>query len=126
MGLTTAAATEIAKCAINDTPTYINASNAYLGVGDSTTAFSNAQTDLQATTNKLRVGMDASYPSRSGAGVTFRSTFSTSQANFAWQEWGTFNAAASGVMWQRKVESLGTKTNTQAWQLTVTLTFAAA
>lgn len=126
MGLTTAAATEIAKCAINDSPTYLNASNAYLGVGDSTTAFSAAQTDLQAATNKVRQGMDATYPIRSGAGVTYRATFSTSQANFAWQEWGTFNAAASGVMWQRKVESLGTKTSSQAWQLSVTLTFAAA
>jgi len=126
MGLTTAATAEVAKCAINDSPTYINASNAYLGVGDSSTAFNAAQTDLQATSNKLRVGMDATYPSRSGAAVTFRSTYSTSQANFAWQEWATFNAPVLGVMWQRKVESLGTKTNTQAWQLTVTITFAAA
>lgn len=126
MGLTTAAATEIAKCAINDSPTYINASNAYLGVGDSTTAFTASQTDLQASTNKVRQGMDAGYPTRSGAAVTFRALFGTSAANFAWQEWATFNAASSGVMWQRKVESLGTKTNTQSWQLTVTLTFAAA
>jgi hypothetical protein len=126
MGLTTAAATEIAKCAINDSPTYINASNAYLGVGDSTTAFTASQTDLQAATNKVRQGMDAGYPIRSGAAVTLRALFGTSAANFAWQEWATFNAASSGVMWQRKVESLGTKTNTQSWQLTVTLTFAAA
>lgn len=126
MALTTAAATEIAKCAINDSPTYLNASNAYLAVGDSTTTFSASQTDLQASTNKVRQGMDATYPIRSGAAVTFRATFATSQANFAWQEWGTFNAAAAGTMWGRKVESLGTKTNTQAWQLTPTITFAAA
>jgi hypothetical protein len=126
MGLTTAAATEIAKCAIGDSPTLLNATNAYLGVGDSTTAFVASQTDLQATTNKVRQGMDATYPVRSGAGVTYRATFATSQANYAWQEWGTFNAASSGVMWQRKVESLGTKTSSQAWQLSVTLNFAAA
>lgn len=126
MGLTTAAATEIAKCAINDSPTYLNASNAYLGVGDSNTAFSAAQTDLQAASNKLRKGMEATYPTRSGAACTFRALFGTSEANFAWAEWATFNASAAGVMWQRKVESLGTKTNTQSWQLTVTLTFAAA
>jgi hypothetical protein len=126
MSLTTAGATEAAKCAINDSPTYLNASNAYLGVGDSTTAFSAAQTDLQASTNKVRQGMDATYPIRSGAAVTFRATFATSQANFAWQEWGVFNAASTGVMWGRKVESLGTKTNTQAWQLTPTITFTAA
>lgn len=126
MSLTTAGATEIAKCAIGDSPTLLNASNAYVGVGDSTTAFSAAQTDLQATTNKVRQGMDATYPIRSGAAVTFRATFATSQANFAWQEWGVFNAASTGVMWGRKQESLGSKTNTQAWQLTPTITFTAA
>lgn len=126
MGLTNAAATEIAKCAINDSPTYINATNAYLAVGDSNTAFAASQTDLQAASNKLRKGMEATYPTRSGAAVTFRALYGTSEANWAWAEWGTFNASTSGVMWQRKVESLGTKTNTQSWQLTATLTFAAA
>lgn len=126
MGLTNAAATEIAKCAINDSPTYLNASNAYVGVGDSNTAFSASQTDLQAASNKLRKGMEPSYPTRSGAAVTFRALFGTSEANWAWAEWGIFNASTSGTMWQRKVESLGTKTNTQSWQLTPTITFAAA
>jgi hypothetical protein len=126
MGLTNAAATEIAKCALNDSATFLNASNAYLSVGDSNTAFSAAQTDLQAASNKLRKGMEPTYPTRSGAACTFRALYGTSEANYAWQEWGTFNASTSGTMWQRKVESLGTKTNTQSWQLTVTLTFAAA
>jgi len=126
MALTNAGAIEIAKCAINDSPTYLNASNAYLGVGDSSTAFSASQTDLQAASNKLRKGMEPSYPTRSAGAVTFRSLFGTSEANFPWQEWGTFNASTSGVMWQRKVESLGTKTSSQSWQLTATETFAAA
>lgn len=126
MALTNAGAIEIAKCAINDSPTYLNASNAYLGVGDSSTAFSAAHTDLQAASNKLRKGMEPSYPSRSAGAVTFRSLFGTSEANFTWNEWGTFNASSGGVMWQRKVEPLGTKTSSQSWQLTATETFAAA
>jgi hypothetical protein len=126
MALTNAGAIEIAKCAINDSPTYLNASNAYMGVGDSSTAFSASQTDLQASSNKLRKGMEPTYPTRSGGAVTFRSLFGTSDANFAWQEWGTFNASTAGVMWQRKVESLGTKTSSQSWQLTATETFTAA
>lgn len=126
MALTNAGAIEIAKCAINDSPTYLNASNAYLGVGDSSTAFSAAHTDLQAATNKLRKGMEPSYPTRSSGAVTFRSLFGTSEANFTWNEWGTFNASTAGVMWQRKVEALGTKTSSQSWQLTATETFAAA
>lgn len=126
MGLTNAAATEIAKCAINDSPTYLNASNAYIGVGDSSTAFSASQTDLQAASNKLRKGMEPTYPTRSGAAVTFRALYGTSEANFVWAEWGLFNASSSGTMWQRKVEALGTKTSSQSWQFTPTLTFAAA
>jgi hypothetical protein len=98
----------------------------FLGVGDSTTVFAATQTDLQASSNKLRKAMDATYPTRSSGTLTFRSTFNTGEANFAWQEWGVFDAASSGTMYSRKVESLGTKTSAQTWQLTSTATLAAA
>lgn len=98
----------------------------FLGVGDSTTAFNATQTDLVASTNKLRKAMDGGYPQRSSGTLTFRSTFNTSEANFAWQEWGVFDASSSGTMYGRKVESLGTKTSAQTWQLTSTVTVAAA
>lgn len=126
MAITNAGAILAAQCLMNDSATFLNNSNAHLGVGDSNTAFAAAQTDLQAATNKLRKAMEASYPTRSSGAMTFRSLFGTSEANFAWQEWGTFNAPSAGTMFQRKVESLGTKTNTQSWQLTATLTVAAA
>jgi hypothetical protein len=100
--------------------------NSYIGVGDSTTAFAVGQTDLQAATNKLRKAMDATYPQLATNVLTFRSTFATGDANFAWQEWGVFNASSAGTMLNRVVESLGTKTNTQTWQFTVTLTVNAA
>lgn len=102
--------------------TAFNNANSYIGVGDSTTAFSAAQTDLQAASNKLRKAMDATYPQRATNVLTFRSTFGTSEANFAWEEWAVFNAAASGTMMNRKVESLGTKTSAQSWQFTVDIT----
>jgi hypothetical protein len=70
--------------------------------------------------------MDASYPTTTTNVLVFRSTFATGDANFAWQEWGVFNAASAGTMMSRKVESLGTKTSAQSWQFTVTLTFAVA
>ena len=126
MALTNAGAIEIAKCAINDSPTFINNTNAYLGVGDSATVFSAAQTDLQAASNKSRRPQEATYPQRSSGAVTFRSLWGTSEGNHAWNEWGVFNASTSGVLWARKVESLGTKGGTQSWQLTATCTFAAA
>lgn len=123
--LTDAGALAIAKLLIGDTQTLFNNANARIGVGDSTTAFAKTQTDLQASTNKLRKAMDTSYPSRTNAVITFRSTFGTSEANFAWQEWAVFNAASSGDMLNRKVESLGTKTSAQSWQFTVDITVAA-
>lgn len=126
MAITNAGAVLAATALINDTPTFLNNANAYLGVGDSTTAFSAAHTDLQAATNKTRKAMDATYPQRSSNVLTFRSTFGTSDANYAWQEWAVFNASSSGTMFSRKVESLGTKTNTQTWILTATITVAAA
>lgn len=104
------------------TGTAFNNANSYIGVGDSTTAFAATQTDLQASTNKLRKAMDATYPQVSTNTITFRSTFATTDANFAWQEWGVFNASSAGTMMNRKVESLGTKTSAQTWQFTVTNT----
>lgn len=102
--------------------TPFNNANSYIGVGDSTTAYAAGQTDLQAATNKMRKAMDATYPQLATNVITFRSTFATTDANWAWQEWGVFNAAAAGTMLNRKVESLGTKTSAQTWQFTVTLT----
>jgi hypothetical protein len=118
----------LVQAGIGAAVTAFNNANSYIGVGDSTTAFAASQTDLQAATNKFRKAMDATYPSGAANVITFRSTFGTADANYAWQEWGVFNNATngSGTMLSRKVESLGTKTNTQTWQFTVTLTFTTA
>lgn len=107
-------------------PTFFNNANSYIGVGDSATAYAAAQTDLQAATNKMRKAMDATYPSGGSNVITFRSTFATTDANWAWLEWGIFNAASAGTMLSRKQESLGTKTSAQTWQFTTTLTFTTA
>lgn len=112
--------------------TYFSNAQAAIGVGDSTTAAAATQTNLQAATNKLRKAMDATYPTHtdgvvSGAATaTYRSTFATGDANYAWQEWGVFNSATDGTgrMLNRKVESLGTKTSAAAWTFTVALTLA--
>lgn len=126
MAITNTGAILAAQCLMNDSATFLNSSNAHLGVGDSSTAFAASQTDLQAASNKLRKAMESGYPTRSSGALTFRSLFGTSEANFAWAEWAVFNASTSGTMFSRKVEALGTKTNTQSWQLTATVTVAAA
>lgn len=102
-----------------------NNANSYIGVGDSTTAAAAAQTDLQAATNKLRVAMDSTYPTSGTAQqIVFKSTFGTSQANFAWDEFGTFNASTAGTMLNRKVTAFGTKTSAESWALTVSITIS--
>ena len=126
MALTATGALLLAQAVMNDSATFLNSSNSHLGVGDSNTAFASGQTDLQAATNKARKAMESGYPTRSSGALTFRSLFGTGDANWAWAEWGVFNASSSGTMFTRKVESLGTKTNTQSWQLTATVTLAAA
>lgn len=122
MGMTNAFRDHLAADAIGEAVTEFNNANAYLGVGDSTTVFAAGQTDLQAATNKLRKAMDATYPQRSANVLTFKSTFATGDANFAWEEWGVFNASTAGTMMNRKVESLGIKTSAQSWAFTVTNT----
>ena len=118
MPLTNAGRNFLAAALINSgPPTFFDNSNARLGVGDSDTAFDASQTDLQATTNKLRKGMAASYPQLSANTVTFRSVFETGDANFDWKEIGLFNAANGGTMACRVVGDWGTKTNSQSWQL---------
>ena len=78
--------------------------NAHLGVGDDATAFAKAQTDLQAASNKFRRPMEASFPDVPSAAniITFRALFGTSEANFAWEEWGIFHQLSGGTMLSRK------------------------
>lgn len=126
MPITDAGRNHLVQAGIGAAVTAFNNANSYIGVGDSTTAFAAGQTDLQAATNKMRKAQDATYPTGGANVLTFRSTFATGDANWAWQEWGIFNAASGGTMLSRKVESLGTKTNTQTWQFTTVLTFTTA
>ena len=108
--------------------TYFNNSNAYLCVGNNSTSSNAAatQTDLQGA-SKLRKGMDATYPthtdgtSSGSASIVFKATFGTSDANFAWEEWGVANASSGGRLLNRKVESLGSKSSAASWVLTCTL-----
>lgn len=122
MPLTTAGRNAIAAAIIDDSFTPFDNSNAYLASGDSNTAFDASQTDLQASSNKLRKAMEVGYPQRSNNVLTFRSLFGTGDANWSWEEWGVFNASSSGVMLSRKAESLGSKTSAQSWLLTAELT----
>lgn len=114
---------------VNATPTVgvFNLANTYLGVGDGVTGAANTQTTLQGSNTLLKQATAVNHTDATTAGAqqaTLITTFATGDANFAWQEWGVFNAASAGRMLNRKVESLGTKTSAATWQLTLTLSLA--
>lgn len=103
--------------------TAFNNTNARIGVGDSSTAASASQTDLQASTNKAYAAMDATYPQVSGQTVTFRATFGSGVAAFAWNEFVIKNNA-TGVCLNRKVEAHGSKASADTWVVQVQITIS--
>lgn len=107
-----------------------------VGTGNSSTAESASQTDLQASagsSNRWFQAVNGSYPSVASQTLTAQSTFATGDGNYAWAEWGidgggtsgntvgTFNTTDCGLL-NRKVASLGTKASGASWTLTVTIT----
>ncbi|MFP4086383.1 MAG: hypothetical protein ACLFUL_06275, partial [Desulfobacteraceae bacterium] len=76
MGITNDGYEFHAQNMIGEAVTVFDESHAHIGVGNSETPFDATQTDLQAAAgNRLRKGMDSGYPERSGATLTFQSTF---------------------------------------------------
>ena len=122
MALTTAGVTFLARALVGQ-GAFFNATNAHIGVGNGNDAFAVGQTDLLGA-SRTRKGMDTGYPIVNAPSVKFRSTFTPNEANFAWTEWGVFNAATGGTMLSRVVESNGTKQSNQTWVLEVDITFA--
>lgn len=102
-----------------------NNANARTGVGDSSTAASASQTDLQAATNKTYKAMVASYPAKGGAGTRradFRSDYVSGDANYAWQEFIVDNNEGTPTNMLRVVSAQGTKASGQTWTLTIQVT----
>jgi len=97
---------------------YDNAA-AQIGVGDSDTAADATQTDLQAASNKTYKGMESGYPTSTSQKATFKASFGSGDANYAWKEW-VVKQSTSAICLNRKVESLGTKSS-GTWTLEVDL-----
>jgi hypothetical protein len=126
MPLTTSGAQFIANAITNtSTPTFFNATNTYIAVGTDNTAFDISQTALVSEIPSTGRKLVDNSPNVSGSDIILVATYGTGDANAAWEEWGIFNDSSAGTMLSRKVESLGTKTSAQTWQITVTLTVSA-
>lgn len=110
---------------------------AVVGVGDSSTAASVTDGEMlgAGATHEYYMPADASNPTQSNGVITCNATFNTDNSQFAWNEWGfaIATAAASssasfatatttGVLLNRKVQSLGTKGAGATWTLQATIT----
>lgn len=103
--------------------TAFNTANSRIGVGNSTTAAAAGQTDLQGASKFFKLCSSASWSAQTG---TWVATFGSSDANFAWEEWGIDNGTAdsstvTAPLLNRKVAAMGTKGSGSTWQMTVTL-----
>lgn len=112
-------------CSASSGTKFSNA-NAYIGVGDSSTAESASHTGLQASTNKLYVAMDGSYPTYgTSQKATWRSTYTSANGNFAWNEFTVANGNSDSSMnLNRKVSSQGTKQSGQTWEISLEITMS--
>jgi hypothetical protein len=99
--------------------------NAYIGVGDSSTGEDPAQTGLQAAVNKAWKAMEATYPQISGQATTWRAVFGSGDANYDWNEFTVVNASDdTGDNLNRKVSAQGTKASGQTWTVDVEITWS--
>ena len=117
--------TALANLLTGAAETAYNNANTYIGVGDSATAASASQTGLQASSNKTYKGMQATYPLISSQTITWRAQFTTSEANYAWNEFTVANGNSdSGDNLNRVVSAQGTKSSGQTWTVDVAITFS--
>ena len=116
---------------IGATTSPYNNSNARIGVGNSSTAVTASDTDLNAasgSSNRQFVTMDATFPSRSSQTFTFSATHTSGLSNFHWLEWGIDIGTTNGTtvvtpLLNHKQEDLGTKT-TGSWQIQGAITIS--
>lgn len=97
-----------------------NGTNTRVCVGDGSTAFSAAQTDLVGT-NKYRKLVDGA-PVRTANSMDYTATFGLAEANFEWLEIGIANSSSGDYLATRRtITGFGTKTSAETWTVTVTL-----
>src|SRR5512139_2303009 len=109
-GWPTASWNELLKLIIGSSANHFSTANTQIGVGDSSTAFDAADTDLKAATNKTYKNLTSGYPTTPSSGtLQFVAIFTSSDANYTWNEVVVKNTA-SGVIWNRTVSSMGAKT----------------
>lgn len=133
--LTTAGLGRITSLIIGGGGQAATATAARVGVGNSSTAASAGQTDLQASSgagNRQFNTMEATYPQASAGVLTFKASYASGEALFAWAEWGidigtptvSAGTTVNALLLNRKVADNGTKATGSVWAFTVTITLS--
>ena len=105
--------------------TVFDNTHAYIGVGDSSATAVATQTGIQAATNRLNVAMDSTYPLAAAAQAeVWRSTFTSANGNFAWNEIVVSNANDWTHGLNRLVQTMGTKASGATWVASLTITLS--
>ena len=107
--------------------TAFDAAHARIGVGDGNGSVPTAaatDTGLSATTNKAFLTMDPGFPQVAAQVMKWQVTATSSQANFAWNEWCIDNGGSSGPaqLFNHKGVALGTKTAGTTWTFQASVT----
>lgn len=127
--LTLQGASRITSLIVGNGGQALTATATRLGVGDNTATVGPTDTDLSTGANKYFQVMDATYPQQSTMAMTFKATFPTGVANFAWNTWGldvgtptvTSSGTVNALLVNRKAHAMGQKVS-GAWALTVIIT----
>lgn len=104
--------------------TPFNNTNSYIGVGDGTTAASGEQTGLLGA-NKLYKPVDPTYPQINAQTITYRATYGSGEAAFAFQEFTIANGSSdSAVNLCRKVDDHSIKPLNDTWVISCSITLS--
>ena len=112
--------TELLKLITGASANHFDATNTLIGVGNSATTASAADTALLGTSTVYKI-VTSGYPTTPSTGtVQYKVRFSTTEGNFAHNELA-IKQNVSGVCWNRNTTGWGTKTATDIWDYTVTV-----
>ncbi len=118
----------------------LDATHCRIGTGDSATAATTTDTDLNgaagSTHRQFQLVDSRTQGTGANSGVTtIVATFGTAVGNYHWQEWGIDGGTANGTtvttegattpgLINHKITDLGTKTSAASWVFTITVTIA--
>jgi hypothetical protein len=104
--------------------TPFNTANSYIGVGDGTAAASGEQTGLLGA-NKLYKAVDPTYPQINAQTITYRATYGSGEAAFAFQEFTIANGDSdSAINLCRKVDDHSSKPLNDTWVISCSITLS--